>query len=63
VVAEGVETEGQAAVLRAKRCDKLQGYLFARPMPADALAEWAMRPHDPEGRLDFSDSLMFAESP
>ncbi|MFG6431723.1 putative bifunctional diguanylate cyclase/phosphodiesterase [Roseateles sp. LYH14W] len=62
VVAEGVETEGQAAVLRAKRCDKLQGYLFARPMPADALAEWAMRPHDPEGRLDFSDSVLAAET-
>jgi len=61
VVAEGVETEGQAAVLRAKRCDKLQGYFFARPMPAQALVEWAMRPHDPEGRLDFSDSVMAAE--
>ena len=41
VVAEGVETEGQAAVLRGKRCDKLQGYLFARPMPADELTRWA----------------------
>jgi len=41
VVAEGVETEGQAAVLRGKRCDKLQGFLFARPMPAEELMRWA----------------------
>ena len=41
VVAEGVETEGQARVLRHKGCDELQGYLFARPMPAEALARWA----------------------
>jgi diguanylate cyclase (GGDEF)-like protein len=45
VVAEGVETEGQAEVLRGKRCDKLQGFLFARPMPAAELTRWA-RGHD-----------------
>ena len=57
VVAEGVETLGQADVLRAKRCDKLQGFFFARPMPAAALAEWAMGPQDADARVDFSDSL------
>jgi EAL domain-containing protein (putative c-di-GMP-specific phosphodiesterase class I) len=46
VVAEGVETEGQAEVLRGKRCDKLQGFLFARPMPAEALTRWARRQDD-----------------
>jgi diguanylate cyclase (GGDEF)-like protein len=30
-IAEGVETEGQAALLAAADCDSLQGYLFARP--------------------------------
>ncbi|MBT9598018.1 MAG: EAL domain-containing protein [Vitreoscilla sp.] len=40
VVAEGVETEDQAAALRAARCDELQGYLYARPMSAEALAGW-----------------------
>lgn len=33
-VAEGVETEAQAAYLRPLLCDQLQGYLFARPAPA-----------------------------
>jgi EAL domain-containing protein (putative c-di-GMP-specific phosphodiesterase class I) len=40
VVAEGVEREAEAAVLREGLCDELQGFLFARPMPAEALATW-----------------------
>ena len=35
VVAEGVETDAQAARLRHLGCDVLQGFLYARPMPAD----------------------------
>lgn len=34
VVAEGVETENQAALLRDLGCDIFQGFLYARPMPA-----------------------------
>lgn len=33
VVAEGVETEGQAQFLRDHRCDEMQGFLFSRPVP------------------------------
>ena len=37
VAAEGVETRGQLAQLRTLECDLAQGFLFARPQPADAL--------------------------
>jgi EAL domain-containing protein (putative c-di-GMP-specific phosphodiesterase class I) len=33
VVAEGVETAEQAALLRSLGCEQAQGYYFARPMP------------------------------
>jgi diguanylate cyclase (GGDEF)-like protein len=42
VVAEGVETDAQRDMLLALRCDELQGYLFAKPMPPDRLTLWAM---------------------
>src|SRR5438445_568376 len=35
VVAEGVETEQQAQLLRLLRCDQAQGFVFSRPVPAE----------------------------
>ncbi|GHD41979.1 EAL domain-containing protein [Mycetocola manganoxydans] len=37
VVAEGVENEEHLARVRGMRCDRAQGYLFGRPMPADEI--------------------------
>ena len=39
-VAEGVETADQVDALREIGCDCLQGFLFARPMPAADLLSW-----------------------
>jgi diguanylate cyclase (GGDEF)-like protein len=38
VTAEGIETADQLAYLQTLECDRGQGYLFARPIPADELA-------------------------
>jgi EAL domain-containing protein (putative c-di-GMP-specific phosphodiesterase class I) len=34
VTVEGVETPEELALLRATACDEMQGYYFARPLPA-----------------------------
>ena len=38
VAAEGVETNGQADLMRVAGCDQLQGWLFDRAMPAERIA-------------------------
>lgn len=45
VVAEGVETRQQRDLLVDMGCDELQGYLFAKPMPANELGVWAAKDH------------------
>jgi diguanylate cyclase (GGDEF)-like protein/PAS domain S-box-containing protein len=42
VVAEGVETEAQSLLLAERGSSIVQGYLFGRPMDADALAAWVL---------------------
>ena len=38
-IAEGVETEQQATLLRAAGCDVVQGYLYGKPAPLAALGQ------------------------
>lgn len=42
IVAEGVETHGTLVQLVALGCDKAQGYLFTRPLPADEMQSWLL---------------------
>jgi EAL domain-containing protein (putative c-di-GMP-specific phosphodiesterase class I) len=41
VIAEGVETRGQQAFLEQNGCHLFQGYLFSKPLTADAFAQFA----------------------
>jgi EAL domain-containing protein (putative c-di-GMP-specific phosphodiesterase class I) len=50
VIAAGVETESQLALMRSLQCDEVQGYLLGEPVDADRFAAWldrglAARPH------------------
>jgi len=40
ILAEGVETPEQAAVLKKLGCDEVQGFLFAHPLPPEQLTDW-----------------------
>ncbi|MBQ8567914.1 MAG: EAL domain-containing protein [Oscillospiraceae bacterium] len=47
-VAEGIETSGQAQILKQSGCDWAQGYFFGKPMPADQFEEFLrMRQNHP----------------
>ncbi|MEG0141155.1 MAG: EAL domain-containing protein, partial [Comamonas sp.] len=57
VVAEGVETAAQRDILLNMHCDELQGYFYAKPMPADRLLAWA-KGDKQEDQADFSTSIL-----
>jgi diguanylate cyclase (GGDEF)-like protein/PAS domain S-box-containing protein len=47
VIAEGVETEEQRDALRSLGCDGMQGFLFSRPVAADAIPAILARGREP----------------
>ena len=53
VVGEGIETQEAKRLLREMRCDVIQGFLVARPMPADKFTQWLSR---------YSPEALFSES-
>jgi EAL domain-containing protein (putative c-di-GMP-specific phosphodiesterase class I) len=50
-VAEGVETEAQRAQLTAEKVDLAQGFLFARPLDAEAI-DRLLREGAPNGAME-----------
>lgn len=40
MVAEGVETDEQLAILNEMNCDVIQGYYFSKPLPSDGFREY-----------------------
>ena len=51
MVAAGVETEAQLALMRSLQCDEVQGYLLGEPVDGERFAAWLdrdapMRPLD-----------------
>ena len=51
VVAEGVEKEEQLSFLKSKACDKVQGFLFNKPVPAGEIDE-ILKSKRPYGRVN-----------
>jgi EAL domain-containing protein (putative c-di-GMP-specific phosphodiesterase class I) len=49
IIAEGVETEEEAQLMRLSGCHQLQGYHFGKPQAAEALS--TMVPQDETNRL------------
>ena len=43
VTAEGVETAEQLALLRAQRCDQIQGFVLSRPLPQAQVRDFILR--------------------
>jgi len=65
LVAEGIETREQLAMLQAMDCDKVQGFYFSKPMPAaeaeSYVGEIAAKKDERDNSTTFSRGLFFGE--
>ncbi|MFQ5626726.1 MAG: putative bifunctional diguanylate cyclase/phosphodiesterase, partial [Methyloligellaceae bacterium] len=62
VVAEGVETPQQMAILREQECDYMQGYLVSRPMAAEAFTQFFQDWHNNNDALSAVVSALALDS-
>ena len=58
VVAEGVETQAQASFFLQLGCHEVQGFLFCRPQPPQALAEMLAAPGNQAAASDSNACVM-----
>lgn len=56
VTAEGVETEEQAAMVRAAGCDQIQGWLYFKAMPAEEIPQHLGKPIGLPAEIESKDS-------
>ncbi len=61
VVAEGIETEDQARLLRTMTCDLAQGYYFSKPLPAHSYPMQPMIDVNPYESSAGETSVQFSE--
>ncbi len=60
VIAEGVETEAELALVRECGCDESQGYLHARPLSAEGFSKWLREEHGHPLQHERSDAVPIA---
>jgi len=60
IVAEGVETDRQYAIVRKLGCDLVQGFFIAKPMPAERFRRWC-EGHEDTQSLKHSSSVVGIE--
>jgi diguanylate cyclase (GGDEF)-like protein/PAS domain S-box-containing protein len=59
VIAEGVENWAQFDMLRTLGCDMIQGFLFSKPLPVDALTELLQR--SAQNRLSWTNRICWRQ--